>query len=324
MNIRNLFSGVAATGLALCLASAPAFAAAPARSQADPQLESQLEAARERLRDAAREVGELSAQLGRDVQAGVMGRLAGQPRAMLGVQVEKAEGGARVAAVSPGGAAEEAGIRVGDLITAVGGADVTKGEDPSRTLVERMREVEPGLKVQVAVLRDGRKLDFDVTPRAAPAMAMRMAPRPGMPLAGGPFAAGDRFIARGFGVPGEPEVREFPGVGRFRGLELASISERLGGYFGVKAGVLVVRAGAAAEALKLQDGDVILAIDGREPTSAAHATRILNSYQAGEKLTLRVQRDRRAQNVEVTTPERGRRAERNGGSDREERGGSRR
>lgn len=319
MKVRNLFPGLAATGIALCLASA-AFAAAPSSApQGDPQLEPQLEAARERLQEAAREVGELSAQLGRDVQVGVMGRLAGQPRAMLGVQVEKAEGGARVAAVSPGGPAEAAGIRVGDLITAVGGADVTRGDDPSRTLVERMREVEPGLKAQVSVLRDGKKLDFDVTPRAAPPMVMRgMAPMPGMPLAGGPFASGDRLIARGFGGPGEPGVRDFPGVGRFRGLELASLSERLGGYFGVKAGVLVVRAGAAAEALKLQDGDVILAIDGREPTSAAHATRILNTYQAGEKLTLRVQRDRRAQNVEVTLPERGRRAER---AEREQRAG---
>ena len=56
------------------------------------------------------------------------------------------------------------------------------------------------------------------------------------------------------------------------------MSEQLGGYFGVKTGVLVVRAGGN-DTFKLQDGDVILAIDGREPSSAQHAGRILRSYQ---------------------------------------------
>jgi S1-C subfamily serine protease len=88
---------------------------------------------------------------------------------------------------------------------------------------------------------------------------------------------------------------------RFHGIEFATLSERLGGYFGVKSGVLVVRAGNNP-AFKLQDGDVILAIDGREPNSAQHAGRILRSYQPGEKLIIRVQRDRKAQNLEVTAP----------------------
>ena len=92
---------------------------------------------------------------------------------------------------------------------------------------------------------------------------------------------------------------------RFDGIEFASLSERLGGYFGVKAGVLVVRAGANSP-LKLQDGDVILAIDGREATTAQQAGRILRSYQPGEKLTLKVQRDRKAQNIDGTAPGGGR------------------
>ena len=88
---------------------------------------------------------------------------------------------------------------------------------------------------------------------------------------------------------------------RFHGMEFATLSEQLGSYFGVKSGVLVVRAGSS-QAFKLKDGDVILAIDGREPTSAQHAGRILRSYQAGEKLAIRIQRDRKAQNIEVTVP----------------------
>jgi S1-C subfamily serine protease len=108
-------------------------------------------------------------------------------------------------------------------------------------------------------------------------------------------------------VPGQ-EIRRFefrgpPGAfddgTRFAGMEFATLSERLGSYFGVKSGVLVVRAGPADGPWKLQDGDVILSIDGRTPTSAAHAGRILRSYTPGEKVKLRVQRDRRAQDIEV-------------------------
>ena len=110
------------------------------------------------------------------------------------------------------------------------------------------------------------------------------------------------------GMPGMPVAgRTFTleredGMGqRFHGMEFATLSEQLGTYFGVKSGVLVVRAGSS-QAFKLKDGDVILAIDGREPTSAQHAGRILRSYQGGEKLAIRIQRDRKAQNIEVTVP----------------------
>jgi len=54
----------------------------------------------------------------------------------------------------------------------------------------------------------------------------------------------------------------------------------------------------------LQDGDVILSIDGREPTSGSHATRILASYQAGEKVKLEVMRQKKKMTVEAIVPER--------------------
>ncbi|MGH7750449.1 MAG: PDZ domain-containing protein, partial [Candidatus Dormibacteria bacterium] len=57
-------------------------------------------------------------------------------------------------------------------------------------------------------------------------------------------------------------------------------------------------------ALKLEDGDVILAIDGRAPTSGSHASRILASYQPGEKLTLRIIREHKTLDIEATMPER--------------------
>jgi len=89
----------------------------------------------------------------------------------------------------------------------------------------------------------------------------------------------------------------------FTDMELATLTPRLGSYFGTDKGVLVVRAPPEG-ALQLQDGDVILAIDGRVPTSGSHATRILGSYQPGEKVTLRILRQHKPLQLEATLPER--------------------
>jgi len=291
----------------------------PAQSaQAQAQTERKLAEAQQRLEAAAREVSELSAQLGthmrdqryfmRGMEPNVMihsAQAALMPmRAQLGVQIDNtpSKDGAHVVAVSPGGPAAEAGIRNGDVIVSVAGEDLTKYGNPAQTLVERTHELQPDLKVKVSVLRAGKKMDFDVTPRPMPPMAGVMAfpgggPGPRTFTLQTPPGSQD-FVWRGMGDMGPGTMG--PGT-RFRGMEFATMSEKLGGYFGVKSGVLVVRTGGN-DTFKLQDGDVILSIDGREPGNAQHAGRILRSYRGGEKLTLRVQRDRKAQNIEVTLP----------------------
>ena len=85
-------------------------------------------------------------------------------------------------------------------------------------------------------------------------------------------------------------------------MELVSLTPQLGRYFGTDKGVLVVR---APKDFKLEDGDVILSIDGREPTSGSHATRILGSYQPGEKISIKVMRQQKTVTVESALPERG-------------------
>ena len=44
-------------------------------------------------------------------------------------------------------------------------------------------------------------------------------------------------------------------------------------------------------------------IDGRTPSSASHALRILSSYQAGEKLKLNILRAKKRMSFEVTVPD---------------------
>jgi hypothetical protein len=65
--------------------------------------------------------------------------------------------------------------------------------------------------------------------------------------------------------------------------------------------MLVVRAPAEGN-FKLEDGDVILAIDGRVPESPGHAYRILGSYQPEEKVKFDVLRNRKRVTVEATMP----------------------
>lgn len=323
MRLASLCLAIAAAPLAAVAADAAQTQAQQAQTQAQTQAqaaaaeasvarereqaERQLAEAQRKLEESAREVAELSARLGSEANRRIQLRHMGGSRALLGVQVADSPDakGATVSAVSPGGAAEEAGILAGDVITAIGGAELPAGPEASRALVDRMRELQPGLKVKVAVLRDGRKMEFDVAPRPAPPMFVgstrAVAPLPGGQVQHFEFRGppGDVRAPVTVLTPGGPGAAWFEDGTRFAGLEFATLSERLGSYFGVKSGVLVVRAGSADNPWKLQDGDVILTIDGRTPTSAAHASRILRSYQPGEKVKLRVQRDRKAQEIEV-------------------------
>jgi C-terminal processing protease CtpA/Prc len=258
----------------------------PDEKRQDAALEAQLDAAREKLQEAAREVAELSTQLNKPLIQKFSTFNGAFGRAIIGVQLDPAGGkdGARILEVSPGGPAAEAGIRPGDVIVAVNGTEV-KGEDASRQIVKIIRDVKPDTPLNVRVLRDGKTRDFTVTPRPGPDV---------MAFGGGP------------GLPALPDMppmnRFFIMQGPLSNMELATLTPQLGRYFGADKGVLVVRAPPDG-ALKLEDGDVILAIDGREPKSGSHATRILGSYQPGEKLTLRVMRQHKMLDLEATVPE---------------------
>ena len=75
--------------------------------------------------------------------------------------------GVEVGGVQPGGAAERAGLRSGDVITAIDGEDVTEG-DVLRSLISSTK---PGETVRLRVLRNGETLDLPVTLGQMPADA---------------------------------------------------------------------------------------------------------------------------------------------------------
>jgi membrane-associated protease RseP (regulator of RpoE activity) len=280
--------------MALVLLAGGSASAAGTKDRA--ALEKQLADARSRLDDAARDVADLSRQLyGSDVEEEVrMVHRGGPQGAMLGVNIGGAdarEEGVEVAGVSPAGPAQAAGLRAGDVIVAVDGKSLRKSADrsPGRQLVEYMRGVQPGRSVKVDYLRDGKRMSAAVVAAPAePAMVRIIRETHLDPL------------LEGMMPPGMMEG--LPGFGRgFGALELVAVTPKLGQYFGTDKGLLVVRV-PAESTLKLEEGDVILGIDGRVPENPGHAFRILGSYQPGEKVKLEVLRNRKRSTVEGTIP----------------------
>ena len=251
------------------------------RPDRDSELESQLAAAQRQLEQAAHQVAELSARVNRPFIRHFSTSDGPYARVIVGVQLDPASGkdGARVTGVSPGGPAAEAGIRAGDLIVNVNGKDVT-GRDAPRRMMRIVQETKPDTKLVVRVLRDDSVRVFSVTPRPGPEVVA---------FSGDPFE----------GILSPPAPPAFMVDGPLSNMELATLTPGLGKYFGTDKGVLVIRAPRDGQ-LKLEDGDVILAIDGREPTSGSHATRILGSYQPGEKISMRIVRQRKTLEFQST------------------------
>ena len=274
--------------------------AAPVAGGAEPAdraaMERQLKEARAKLDEAAREVADLSQQLyGGDRHQDLMRFAYGRPQgAMLGINIEDAKGradGVEVLGVSPGGPAEQAGLKAGDILVAMNGQllKAADGRSPAAQLVESMRGVEPGQTVNLDYLRNGQRGSAAV--KAAPAEP---------PIARILRERLPKQLPEGLQIPG---FEALLGPERhFRSLELVTVTPKLGKYFGTEEGLLVVRA-AEGQVLPLEEGDVLLSIDGRKPDSPGHAFRILRSYQPGEKVKLGVLRNRKPLELSATMPE---------------------
>jgi hypothetical protein len=215
--------------------------------------------------------------------------------------------GARLQAVTPDGPAATAGLQAGDIITKFNGVSLggVKGDDedesgPAQKLVELAQKLESGDTVDVEYRRGADTKKAKIVARELTSMGMghrfqmempRMdfegeLPHPRMPMMEGGPGAFRLFID-----------------GDNRGLNLADLNPELGEYFGAKEGVLVLET-PKDSTLPLKAGDVILAIDGRTPTSEAHARRILHSYDAGEVAKLEILRKQKKLTVSWKVPER--------------------
>jgi len=272
--------------------------------QQDAEAREQMREAERQLEEAARQIAELSSQnLPRMVEMETrVIDLMDKPR--LGVTIGKTEDtgpveGVGILGVTPGSAADDAGLRAGDVITSINDESLSAddGDEASARLLDFMRGVEEGDKLSIEYLRDGNVGSVEVEPRVVKGRSYAW------------FGDGEKFSA-----PHAPDIHLAPNVvrkfqyavpffgGSWGDMELVELNEGLGRYFGTDTGLLVVNA-PSADAFKLQDGDVIMSIDDREPTSVGHAMRILGSYQPGEELELKIMRDKRRQTLKVELPD---------------------
>lgn len=282
---------------------APARHALQAR---DAEVERRMHDAERRMAEAARQMAELTAERlpnRPDLQQRLEIIGDGGPRlgVMIGGDAEGPVKGVEIVGVTPGSAADDAGLRAGDVITAVNGETMgaARADAASQKLLDFMSGVEPGDTLDLEYVRDGKTGKVEVEPKAAEAQR---------------FAFG--FDGRNFGAPGAPGAMLAPRVGGgpnpaffewhsnngWGDMELVELNAGLGRYFGTEQGLLVVNA-PESKALQLEDGDVIQKIDGREPTSVRHALRILGSYQSGETLQLDIMRDKKQRTLKVEVPD---------------------
>lgn len=264
------------------------------------EVEIRMREAEAALAEAAQQVAELSRQ--NLPRVAMIERFIGSgDRPVMGVTIGSGDDdepveGVTIIGVSPGGAAAEAGLRTGDVITSINDESFTADSESeaNEKLLDFMQGVEEGDELEVEYLRNGKSQTVEVKPRPV----------------SGVFAF--NFDGSDFSVPDvtvvPPVARRFNrymwigGDSGFGDMEMVKLTERLGSYFGADEGILIVRA-PENEELQLQDGDVIMSIDSRKPTSVNHAMRILGSYQGGETVNIEIMRDKRKRTVSIDIPD---------------------
>lgn len=231
------------------------------------------------------------------------------------------ERGALVRDVVQGGPAAEAGLKEGDVILRFQGDTVRSAAQLARLV----GETPTGRTVQVELSRDGVLEKLPVTLGERKALSM---------LKGLPDLDFDLELPEPPEAPDAPEAPEPPsrwtrdllerdwphglhfewGGPRKLGIGYQEISGQLAGYFKLagESGVLVTDVDADGPAGKagMKAGDVILAFGGREIRDAGDLRRAVRDADEGSALALKVQREGRPLDLNVTLADRPRDRER--------------
>ena len=188
--------------------------------------------------------------------------------------------GVVVTRVLDAGPAASAGVQPGDVITHVGSRPVRS----SRDFVRVVQRHAPGDRIDVRLQREGKEKRLQVTLRAHPEREAFARTLPHVP---------ERFVL---------------GDGVQFGVEGVDLEDGdLAAYFGVEpgAGVLVtdvVPESGAAEA-GIRGGDVLLAVAGKPVSSMSALRESLRAHSPGDSVEVRLRRQQREQNVQVTLQE---------------------
>ena len=201
---------------------------------------------------------------------------------------QKIQGGAVIETVGRDSPAEQAGLKKGDVIVEFDGERVRGANQLSR-LVD---ETPAGRSVKTVVVRDGRKVDVNITPFAGRRTNA--------------FVDSDRLIERlneaaeNFGRGLDFDFDRFGTRGRL-GVAVEELTPQLAEYFGAHEGVLVaaVTTDSPAARAGLKAGDVISKVDGTSIRSRTDLIRALRGVRDGGELTVGIVRDKKESPLKV-------------------------
>jgi S1-C subfamily serine protease len=180
-------------------------------------------------------------------------------RPWLGVQLEPGDAGPRVAAVMPMSPAQRHGLRVGDILTKVGGKDVRAAEDVTKEIEQH----KPGERVSLTLQRGNEQIVAEVELGLQPG-------RPGAPL-------------NVFRMPGEQRS--------YLGIEAKDAQD------GLK--ITKVFEGSPADKAGLKCDDVILRVDDRDVAGLNDLRAIVRAHKPDDEITIAVKRLDRELDVKV-------------------------
>jgi serine protease Do len=185
-----------------------------------------------------------------------------------------AEAGVFVEQVTPGGPAEKAGMKAGDIVTAFQKQAVRNGEE----LLAKVQEAAVGSNCDVTVLRDGKKLDLtlEIADRAELNASVESGGRQSGPRRRGGTTDDEAAEVR-FGL----SVQEL------------TAEDRQELNFSGKTGILVTRveAGSFAEDIGLRKGDVLTHMNRQQIQSIADLKRVESALKPGDAVAFRALRN---------------------------------
>jgi serine protease Do len=174
------------------------------------------------------------------------------------------QSGVTISNVVAGSPADQAGLKVGDTITAVDGKEVKNGDD----LVSDIANRKPGSKAQVTFVRNGKKEQTTVT-----------------------IADRAKLFAARLGEEEEGSDNEEPKPSKF-GVTVSSLTPDIADRLDIPAGkgVIVrdVKPNSFAEDLGLNRGDVVLEVNKQPVNSAEDFTRVESHMKSGQDVVMLV------------------------------------
>lgn len=204
--------------------------------------------------------------------------------------------------------ADDVNLRVGDWVVAVGnpfglGGTVTSGIVSAIGGQNRENQYVDFIQIDAPINRgNSGGPTFDLKGRVVGVNTAIYSPN------GGSVGIGFAIPARAAKETVEQLIANGSVTRGWLGIQLQEVTTELAAALalGERTGVLVAEVidGSPAQAAGLQDGDVILEIEGEEVNSTNELSRLVAAYPPGEKIRVRVSRDERERNLTVTLGQR--------------------